>query len=74
MTDTGREATEGLRHSPVEVLLQLDQLFYAVVHLRHGLDLRQPQASLVGDVVHPALTLPMLASRFCQHTARGTRH
>ena len=52
------------RLARLQVLLQLDQLLHAVVHLRHGLDLRQPQASLVGDV-HPALTLRVLAVDTC---------
>ena len=53
------------RLARLQVLLKLDQLLHAVLHLRHGLDLRQPHASLVGDVVHPALTLRMLAVDTC---------
>ena len=48
-----------------QLLLLLDHILHAFLHLQDGLVLSQPQASLVGDVVHPANTLRVLAVDTC---------
>lgn len=60
--ETERSLSCGLRSRlGGHLALDLEQLLDALVHREHGLDLRDAQAALVGDVVDTALGLGVLA-------------
>ena len=63
---TGRYTTTWHKwHLPGELSLLLDDLDHALLHGHDGFELGETETLAVGDVVHPALALAVLAVNTC---------